>query len=124
MSLLNYAFTACTMLDKTTVSDGRGGIETRWVEGAGFMAAVEKDSTAEMRVAEAQGVKSVYMVTTTNGVVLDYHDIFRREDDGKIFRITGDGADTAPPGIASEIMKQISGIATAEEWALPSGGGA
>lgn len=124
MSLLNETMTACTMIDKTTVSDGRGGIETRWVDGAGFMAAVEKDSSIEMRVAEAQGVKSVYMVTTTNGVVLGYHDVFRREEDGKIFRITGDGVDTAPPDSASEIMKQISGIATAEEWDLPSGGDA
>lgn len=119
--LLDVTMTTCTMLDKTTSSDGRGGIVTSWNDGAEFQATVLKNDSDAIRVGEAQGVKSVYTVTTTGGVVLGFHDVFRREEDGKIFRITGDGADTKPPKSASAIIKKVSCIAAAEEWALPTG---
>lgn len=117
MSLLQDAMTACVMLDKTTAPDGRGGIVTAWVEGAGFDAAIVFDSSMEARRAEAQGVTALYTVTTNRSVNLQYHDVFRRVEDGKIFRVTSDGDDKKTPASAHLNMRQVS----AEEWALPVG---
>lgn len=117
MSLLQNAMEPCVMLDKRTASDGRGGTITTWAEGAAFSAAITLDNSMEARAAEAQGVTALYTVTTTKAVNLQYHDVFRRADDGKIFRVTSDGDDKHTPESAGLDMRQVS----AEEWAIPTG---
>lgn len=116
MSLLSEAMEKCHMKDKTTVPDGYGGFSTVWVDGAVFDAAITFDSSLEARVADAQGVTSLYTVTTTRSVVLQYHDVFVRERDGKVFRVTSDGDDRYTPASASLNMRQCS----AEEWEIPN----
>lgn len=117
MSLLSAAMENCIMLDKKTVPDGRGGFIPTWEEGAEFQAAITFDTSMEARIGEAQGVKSLYTVTTTKAINLQYHDVFRRDEDGKIFRVTSDGDDNKTPPSAGLNMRQVS----AEEW-TPSGG--
>lgn len=117
MSLLNEAMTSCHMMDRRTVSDGRGGTVQSWVLGAQFDAAVVLDSSMEARVGEAQGVTAVYTVTTNKGVNLQYHDVFVRDEDNKYFRVKSDGDDKKTPASASLNMRQV----TAEEWVLANG---
>lgn len=117
MSLLSEAMTACIMIDKRTVSDGRGGFVTTWVDGAEIQAAIVFDSSMQARVAEAQGVKSLYTITTGRGINLQFHDVLRRVEDGKVFRVTSDGDDKKTPQSAGLNMRQVS----AEEWAIPAG---
>lgn len=112
MSLLSEAMEKCTMMDKTTTSDGRGGFTTAWVDGATFDAAIVFDSSMQARIAEGSGVKSLYTVTTAKNVNLQYHDVFRRASDNKIFRATSDGDDKKTPASASLNMRQV----TAEEF--------
>lgn len=112
MSLLSEAMEKCTMLDKTTTSDGRGGYTTKYVDGATFDAACVFDSSMQARAAEASGVKSLYTITTAKNVNLQYHDVFRRESDSKIFRVTSDGDDKKTPNSATLNMRQV----TAEEF--------
>ena len=118
MSLLTDAFESCTMLHKTSQNDGYGGEITAWVDGATFQAAITFDSSMQARVAQSQGVKSLYTVTTKKNKVLEYHEVFRRESDGKIFRVTSDGDDKATPESATLNMRQV----TAEEWEIPTYG--
>lgn len=118
MSLLADAFETCTMLHKTTQDDGYGGEVAAWVDGATFQAAITFDSSMQARVAQSQGVKSLYTVTTKKNKVLEYHEVFRRESDGKIFRVTSDGDDKATPDSATLNMRQV----TAEEWEVPTYG--
>lgn len=118
MSLLTDAFETCTMLHKTSQNDGYGGETTTWVDGATFQAAITFDSSMQARVAQSQGVKSLYTVTTKKNKVLEYHEAFRRESDGKIFRVTSDGDDKATPESATLNMRQV----TAEEWEIPTYG--
>lgn len=118
MSLLSDAFEKCKMLIKTVVSDGYGGYTTTWTEGVSFDAAIVYDTSIQARQAEAAGVSSLYTVTTGRALTLEYHDVFRRERDGKIFRVTSDGDDKYTPNSASIDMRQV----TAEEWKLPSNG--
>lgn len=114
MSLLSEAMENCIMLDKRTTADGYGGYITTWVDGAPFDAAMVLDNSIEARVAEQQGVTALYTITTKKNVNLQYHDVFRRERDGKIFRVTSDGDDKYTPNSASLNMRQVS----AEEWTL------
>lgn len=114
MSLLSEAMETCTMLDKRTASDGYGGYEVTYTDGAQFKAAVVLDTSMQARVAEQQGVKALYTITTEKTMNLQYHDVFRRERDGKIFRVTSDGDDKRTPASASLNMRQVSG----EEWVL------
>ena len=116
MSLITEAMTDCTMLDKTTQPDGQGGIERVWTDGASFQAAIVKDSSMQARMAEKQGVTEVYTVTENKGMDLDYHDVFRRESDGQIFRVTSLQRDSETPQRATFQIGQV----TAETWVLPT----
>lgn len=117
MSLLSEAMENCIMLDKRTVADGYGGYITTWVEGASFQAAVTFDTSMEARIAEKQGVTSLYTITTNKTITLQYHDVFKRVSDGKILRVTSDGDDRFTPVSANLNMRQVS----AEEWSLTDG---
>lgn len=114
MSLLQDAMTSCRMINKAIVDDGYGGDVTNWTYGATFQAAITFDTSIEARVAESQGVTSLYTVTTPRTKVLQYHDVFVRSSDGKIFRVTSDGDDKYTPQSATLDMRQV----TAEEFTL------
>lgn len=118
MSLLQEAFTKCEFLDKTHIPDGYGGQTTSWVTGSTFDAAIVLDSSMQAKIAEKQGVTGLYTVTTLKALTLEYHDVFRRKSDGKIFRVTSDGDDKKTPASAGLNMRQVS----AEEWKLPTEG--
>lgn len=116
MSLLQDAMEKCILIDKTTRADGYGGYITSWVEGAEFRAATVLDTSIEARIGEKQGVTALYTVTTSKAMNLQYHDVFKRSRDGKIFRVTSDGDDKRTPNSAGLNMRQV----TAEEWELPN----
>lgn len=117
MSLLEEAMSTCVMLKQAVRSDGYGGYITDWAEGDTFAAAIVFDTSIEAREAEAAGVTSRYTVTTRKDFTLAYHDVFRRESDGKVFRVTSDGDDKFTPASAALSMR----IVTAEEFELPNG---
>ena len=118
MSLLSDAMETCQMLDKTKAPDGYGGYIDTWSDGVEFDAAITFDTSIQARIADQQGVKSLYTVTTGRNITLEHHEVFRRVRDGKIFRVTSDGDDKYTPKSASLNMRQV----TAEEWSLPSNG--
>lgn len=114
MSLLEDALEEFKIINKTKVSDGYGGTIDTWTEGVTIKAAAVVDSSAEMRVAMAEGVKASYTLTTLKNVNLQYHDVIKRVRDDKIFRVTSDGDDKATPLSATLNMRQV----TCEEWEL------
>lgn len=117
MSLLTEQMESCVIMNKQTAPDGYGGYVQTWTDGAEFQAAITFDTSIEARAAEKQGVTSMYTVTTTKALTLEYHDVFRRYRDNKIFRVTSDGDDRFTPASATLNMRQV----TAEEWSLPNG---
>lgn len=114
MSLLSEAMVSCHFIDKTTAPDGYGGVETVWKEGADFKAAIVLDSSMQARIAKKQGVTGLYTITTAKNINLQFHDVFRRDEDQKVFRVTSDGDDNHTPDSAGLNMRQVS----AEEWTL------
>ena len=120
MSLLSDAMESCVILNKTTTLDDYGGFISSYVAGVEFKAAITFDTSIEARRADQEGVKSLYTITTGKELTLEYHDVFQRVRDGKIFRVTSDGDDKYTPDSATLNMRQV----TAEEWSLPNGQGA
>lgn len=114
MSLMDDFMDRCVFMDKQRVDDGYGGYKTNWTEGAEFTAAITFDTSIEARVAGVQGVTSLYTVTTQRDLTLEYHEVFKRLRDGKIFRVTSDGDDKFTPASAGLDMRQV----TAEEFVL------
>ena len=117
MSLLSEQMEKCIMIDKNTRPDGYGGMITTWTEGAEFNSAITFDTSIEARVGEAQGVTSRYTCVTSRSIILQYHDVFKRLRDNKIFRVTSDGDDKYTPASASLDKR----VVTLEEWELPNG---
>lgn len=116
MSLLAEAMDKCIFLDKTHAPDGYGGYTDVYIEGAEFEAAIVLNNSMEARKAEQDGVTALYTITTNRTLNLQYHDVFRRLADGKIFRVKSDGDDKLTPQSATLDMRQVS----AEEFTLPS----
>lgn len=114
MSLIDEAMTTVVLMEKTRQPDGEGGFITEWVDGVSFDAAITFDTSMQSRIAEKQGVTSRYTVTTNENAKLEFHDVIRRLNDGKVFRITSDGDDVQTPKRASFQFLQV----TAEEWVL------
>ena len=112
MSLIDSAMEDVVFLEKEKTSDGEGGFLNVWREGEPFKAAITFDTSIQARIAGQQGVKSLYTVTTRKNVSLEYHEVFKRWSDGKIFRVTSAGDDKATPNFSDLNMRQV----TAEEW--------
>lgn len=108
--------TKCVLLERKRIPDGEGGwAGEKWTEGLSFTAAIVPDTSMQARVAEKQGVTSIYTVTTDKNAKLEYHDVFKRLEDGKIFRVTRDGDDVQTPARSTFQFSQVA----AEEWELP-----
>lgn len=116
MSLFTDAMEECRLLVKTIVEDDYGGYQSRYVESdTPIYLAITFDTSIEARRADKEGVTSLYTVSSVRSLVLEYHDVFRRVRDNKIFRVTSDGDDKYTPKSAGIDMRQV----TAEEWELP-----
>lgn len=114
VGLMNDYAEECTLLEKSRVPDGEGGWVVTWSDGMPFTAAITHDTTLQARVAESEGMRSTYTVTTDRSMPLEFHDVFRRESDGQVFRVTSDGTDKRTPDRASFAVSQVN----AEEWSL------
>lgn len=106
---------ACTRLVARTEPDGEGGFKTVLTVGDGFTAAIVRDSSTASRIAEHDGVRNIYTVTTAEP--LRYGDLFQRAFDEQVFRCTSNADDGAAPCCASFSFGQCS----AEEWEVPDG---
>lgn len=112
MTLIDSFKEACTLMERVRVSDGEGGWVTRWTEGLTFDAAIVLDSSMNARIAEAEGVTGVYTVTTDRNVPMVFHDAFKRNSDGQVFRVTK--VNDSTPDVATFQFNQYQ----AETWEL------
>lgn len=117
MNMIDESMEDVCFMDKTRIPDGEGGfVDGGWVEGVEFKASITFDSSMQARIADVQGVSSLYTVTTAKTAKLEYHDVIKRLSDGKVFRITSDGDDKQTPKRA--VFGQYLQV-TAEEWVIP-----
>lgn len=103
------------IIDKVTSLDEYGSVVTKWVEGAPIDVSYSFDASTTARIAAQEGVKNRYKLMTKRAIVLQPMDVIRRDEDGKIFRITSDSKDNKTPTIAGLDLRAVE----AEEWELP-----
>lgn len=115
MSLLDEAMETFCFVEKTRKPDGEGGFDYIWSEGAEFQANARFDSSMQAKIAQAQGVKSLYTITTRKDLILEHLEVIKRISDGKYFRVTSNGEDNKTPNSATLNMRQVS----AEEFEIP-----
>ncbi len=102
------------IMDKTTESDGLGGVITVWKEGAPVLVALQQESATGKQIAQAlTGVKTFTVVTKRN-VVFRFGDVIKRVRDGRVYRISADAEDLKTPNSSSLDMRQT----TAEDYHL------
>ena len=115
MSLMDEYNVPCVLLVKTISPDPVGGYTTAWTDGVAFNAAWEFQSAPEITVAEQEGVARTYRIYVDKTLNLDYHDAFRRTDNGQIYRVTNPGTDRKTPSF-SRLNKRLIEV---EKWELP-----
>lgn len=116
MSLLDEAFEAFTVVNKSIVNDGYGGVTTTWTDGATIQGAIVYDNSNISQIAMSMGVMSAYTFTVRKSVELDFNTVLRRESDSKVFRLTSDSKDKRTPQSAGLDMRQY----TAEVFVIPN----
>lgn len=116
MSLMDEYTVSCVLRVKTIVPDPVGGYRTRYVDGAAFDAAWEFESAPQITVAEQQGTARTYRIYVDKTLNLDYHDAFRRTDNGQTYRVVIPGTDRKTPSFSLLNKRLIE----AEKWDEPS----
>lgn len=119
MTLLEELKDSFTVLNKQIVDDGYGGYKTVWTDGATFDATLSFDESTEARIGDVQGARDRYTVYYPKILNLEYHDVFRRDKDQKVFRATSNGEDNFAPDSASPDIRVLARV-TAEEWEVTS----
>lgn len=114
MRLLNACMETCTRLVRTETGDGSGGFKLTWSDGAQFLGAIALSKSSEGHSAERETAAREYNVLTDRGTALQFHEVFRRESDGAIFRVTGYSSDKKTPAPAALTLE----CTTAERWEL------
>ena len=118
MSLMDEYNAECVLLEKVRQEDPVGGYQTVWTEGAHFQAAWEYESAPEITVAEQQGVARTYRIYVDKTLDLEYHEAFRRTDNGQVYRVANPGTDRMTPSF-SRLNKRMIEV---EKWKLPNEG--
>ena len=115
MSLMDQYARECVLLTRVRTEDPAGGYTSIWVDGLHFTAAWAYEDAPEIQVAEQQGVSRVYNIYVDKTLELDYHEAFRRVDNGLTYRVTNPGTDRATPG-TSRLNRRVIAV---EQWPLP-----
>lgn len=115
MSLLDDFSRACVLMEKSRQPDGEGGYITTWTEGAEFTNHQAIDTSMEARIAEKQGVTSVYSALVDVAVPIEYGDYFKDKESGAVYRVTSRPEEKQAPKSASFGLKYF----TAERTELP-----
>lgn len=107
MAIQDY-FERFKIVEKRTQSDNMGGFETTYVEGAEFMAGINTDNSTEMRIAEQQGLKTIYTLNVSKNTPLSYQDIVKRVKDNSYFRVTSNPLDMETPARSNMNFRQMT----------------
>lgn len=118
LTLIAEMMVPCKLMNHIRTDDPYGGYSETWAEGASFQAAVIKNNTTEAILAEKQGVTETFTIVTNKPFRLEYHDIFKRVEDGQLFRVTGNTVDSEAPKRSTVPISKV----TAEKWEIPEGG--
>ena len=114
MSMLEDLARPSVLMEKKRVPDGAGGFLVEWTEGAEFTNYQALDTSMEARIAEKQGVTSLYSALVDKAVPIEYNDVFKDKATGETYRVTSNPEDKPAPRSSMLPLKYF----TAERWSL------
>lgn len=115
MSLLDDFKRPCVLMEKIRAPDGEGGFNTTWTEGAAFDNYQALDQSMQARIAEKQGVTSVYSALVAANFPIVFGDYFKDTGTGETYRVTSNPEEKKAPESSSFALKYF----TAERAVLP-----
>ena len=114
MSLLDDFARICVLMEKQRVPDGAGGYMVQWTEGAEFTNYQALDTSMEARIAEKQGVTSLYSALVDSDFPIEYNDVVTATEPGQTYRVPSNPEEKVAPKSSTLPLKYF----TAERWAL------
>ena len=117
MALIDECMVSCHIYNRAIVDDRYGDSVETYTKGASFQAAIVKNSTTEAIVADKQMDTEIFTVITRKSMMLNYHDVFKRDSDGKWFQAISPAKDSETPARSSIPLCKV----TAESWKMPEG---
>lgn len=106
--LADYLDEEYAIMDKVSVSDPMGGVIYGYQEGAHFFGKAVIDNSAEMRIAQQEGAKTVYTLVVDKKIILSRGQYVRRLDDKADFEIKTDTRDMTTPAMAETQFSQAT----------------
>ncbi len=103
MALVDFLNDDLAIMDKVSQSDGQGGFVWVWQEGVHFTGKALRKTSDTILIAQQQGMKEIYTITTLAAVPLDRGDYVKRMRDGIILRVTSDPMDATMLPADSEV---------------------
>lgn len=96
-TLLEYFEEEITLIDEISVDDGFGSFKPEWIDGAKITVAIIQPRDTKTVIANAiSGKQSITIITGTD-VELKQDKYFRRESDGKTYKIDYDNMEKLAP---------------------------
>lgn len=114
MNLFDYA-KPFVLLERRVVSDGMGGWNTTWADGAEFLCLLAFHNSVEALAAAQVGVTSLFTGTVEKEFPLQHGDIIKSKETGDTYRVTSNPDDDVVPEISTMQTKEFS----AEKFTLP-----
>lgn len=116
MSLLDDFKRPCVLMEKVRAPDGEGGFDWVWTEGAEFFNYQALDQSLQARIAEKQGVTSLYTALVDANFPIVFDDYYKDMQSGQVYRVTSKPEEKKAPESASFALKFF----TAERAVLPA----
>lgn len=92
----------------TSKPNGLGGVTWEKTDGAQIMAGISTDSSTEAKIAERNGMKTIYTIVHRQALKLENGDIVRRKSDNRLYRITSNSEDMTTPKKSHEKYAQVT----------------
>lgn len=91
-------------LNKISQSDGLGGIEFVYIEGVKFKGVITRESNTQIRIAEQEGLKAVYTLSTSKSIQIDFGDLIKYE--GKVYKVVSNKNELQTPHFSNLDLQQ------------------
>lgn len=101
-------FEPMRVMDWRSKPDGLGSFIWEWEDGADFRGGVVLNTSTQMRIAQQEGSKGIYTLTTAVKMPFENGDMVKRLKDDALFKITSDQADVSTPAISDITGWQVT----------------
>lgn len=114
MSLLEEYSDSYTQVIRVDSEDEYGSYITEYTDGVTFEASLAFTNEVSISTSEALGIRTNFQLMVPKDIVLSFHDLVRRNSDGKIFRVTSEGSNVYTPESSDLNLRYVD----LEDWSL------